>query len=191
MVDREEKNQFSLRNYPQLELRMVSLNSKLSFTTTPSAIAACQRVDTCAPSISRVFLRTYHWRTQSALRLTNCTIMARNLRQVHDLTPTRVRESTVVTDFADFADVDMHVPPAFIMLSRKRNQEFLFQGVDLEVTFFWNFFVHLALYEQPHFLSVCGDSVSDAHLASRRYSDSLSLTLSLFQVRSGPSLRFF
>ena len=32
---------------------------------------------------------------------------------------------------------------------------------------------------QPHFLSVCGDSVSDAHLASRRYSDSLSLSLSL------------
>ena len=63
--------------------------------------------------------------------------MARNLRQVHsDLTPTRVRESTVVADFADFADVDMHAPPAFIMLSRKRNQEFLFQGVDLEVTFF-------------------------------------------------------
>ena len=31
--------------------------------------------------------------------------MARNLRQVHDLTPTRVRESTVVADFADFADV--------------------------------------------------------------------------------------
>ena len=62
--------------------------------------------------------------------------MARNLRQVHDLTPTRVRESTVVADFTDFADVDMHAPPAFIMLSRKRNQEFLFQGVDLEVTFF-------------------------------------------------------
>ena len=71
-----------------------------------------------------------------------------------------------------------YAPPAFIMLSRKRNQEFLFQGVDLEVTFFGIFFVHLALYEQPHFLSVCGDSVSDAHLASRRYSDSLSLSLS-------------
>ena len=42
--------------------------------------------------------------------------MARNLRQVHDLTLTRVRESTVVADsFADFADVDMHAPPAFIM----------------------------------------------------------------------------
>ena len=40
-------------------------------------------------------------------------------------------------------------------------------------------FFHLTLYEQPHFLSVCGDSVSDAHLASRRYSDSLSLSLSL------------
>ena len=120
--------------------------------------------------------------------------MARNLRQVHDLTPTRVRESTVVADFADFADVDMHAPPAFIMLSRKRNQEFLFQGVDFEGTFFGIFLsIYLALYEQPHFLSVCGDSVSDAHLASRRYSDSLSLslTLSLFQVRSGPSLRFF
>ena len=104
--------------------------------------------------------------------------MARNLRQVHDLTPTRVRESTVVADFADFADVDMHAPPAFIMLSRKRNQEFLFQGVDLEVTFFGIFFVHLAHYEQPHFVFVCGDSVSDAHLASRRYSDSLSLSLS-------------
>ena len=38
--------------------------------------------------------------------------MARNLRQVHDLTPTHVRESTVV---ADFADVDMHASPAFIM----------------------------------------------------------------------------
>ena len=61
--------------------------------------------------------------------------MARNLRKVHDLTLTRVRESTVVADFAEFADVDMHAPPAFIMLSRKRNQEFLFQGVDLEVTF--------------------------------------------------------
>ena len=105
--------------------------------------------------------------------------MARNLRQVHDLTPTRVRESTVAADFADFADVDMHAPPAFIMLSRKRNQEFLFQGVDVEVTFFGIIFVHLALYEQPYFLSVCGDSVSDAHLAPRRYSDSLSLSHSL------------
>ena len=38
-------------------------------------------------------------------------------------------------------------------------------------------FFQLTLYEQPHFLSVCGDSVSDAHLASRRYSDSLSLSL--------------
>ena len=34
--------------------------------------------------------------------------MARNLRQVHDLTLTRVRESTVVLDFTD---VDMHAPP--------------------------------------------------------------------------------
>ena len=119
--------------------------------------------------------------------------MARNLRQVHDLTLTRVRESTVV---ADFADVDTAARTASFHhvrgQSRKRNQEFLFQGVDLEVTFFESFF-HLTLYEQPHFLSVCGDSVSDAHLASRRYSDSLSLshTLSLFQIRSGPSLRFF
>ena len=37
--------------------------------------------------------------------------------------------------------------------SRKRNQEFLFQGVDLEVTFLESFF-HLTLYEQPHFF-VC------------------------------------
>ena len=41
--------------------------------------------------------------------------MARNLRQVHGLTLTRVglRESTVV---ADFADVDMHA--AFIMFKK-------------------------------------------------------------------------
>ena len=38
--------------------------------------------------------------------------LARNLRQVHDLTLTRVRESTLV---AHFADVDMHAPPAFIL----------------------------------------------------------------------------
>ena len=120
-------------------------------------------------------------------------IMARNLRQVHDLTPTRVRESTVVAHFADFADVDMHAPPAFIMLSRKRNQEFLFQGVDLEVTFFGifcpsgplratSFFVclrRLCLRRSPGVTQVL------------RLSLSLSLTLSLFQVRSGPSLRFF
>ena len=104
--------------------------------------------------------------------------MARNLRQVHDLTPTRVRESTVVADFADFADVDMHAPPAFIMCSRKRNQEFLFQGVDLEVTFF-GIFCPSGPLRATSFLSVCGDSVSDAHLASRRYSDSLSLSHSL------------
>ena len=41
------------------------------------------------------------------------SLMTRNLRQVHDLTLTRVRDSTVV---AKFADVDMHAPPAFIML---------------------------------------------------------------------------
>ena len=104
--------------------------------------------------------------------------MARNLRQVHDLTPTRVRESTVVADFADFADVDMHAPPAFIMLSRKRNQEFLFQGVDLEVTFLWNFFVHLALYEQPHFLSVCGDCLRRSPGVTQVLRLSLSLSLS-------------
>ena len=46
--------------------------------------------------------------------------MARNLRQVHDLTPTRVRDSTVV---ADFADVDMHAPPAFIMFMGNQEKE--------------------------------------------------------------------
>ena len=46
--------------------------------------------------------------------------MARNLRQVHDLTLTRVRESTVV---ADFADVDMHAPPAFIMFMGSQEKE--------------------------------------------------------------------
>ena len=49
--------------------------------------------------------------------------MARNLRQVHDLTLTRVRESTVVVDFADFADVDMHTPPAFIMFMGSQEKE--------------------------------------------------------------------
>ena len=49
--------------------------------------------------------------------------MARNLRQVHDLTLTRVRESTVVPDFADFADVDMHAPPAFIMFMGSHEKE--------------------------------------------------------------------
>ena len=52
--------------------------------------------------------------------------MARNLRQVHDLTLTRVRESTVVADFADFgyfADVDMHAPPAFIMFMGSQEKE--------------------------------------------------------------------
>ena len=48
------------------------------------------------------------------------TSMARNLRQVHDLTLTRVRESTVV---ADFADVDMHAPPAFIMFMGSQEKE--------------------------------------------------------------------
>ena len=81
--------------------------------------------------------------------------------------------------------------------SRKINQEILFQGVDLEVFFFFASLFHLTLCRQPHSLSVCEDSVSDAHQASRRYSDSLSLThtlshtLSLFQVRSGPSQRSF
>ena len=46
--------------------------------------------------------------------------MARNLRQVHGLTLTRVRESTVV---ADFADVDMHAPPAFIMFMGSQAKE--------------------------------------------------------------------
>ena len=47
--------------------------------------------------------------------------MARNLRQVHDLTLTRVREPTVVTDFAD---VDMHAPPpAFVMFMGSQEKE--------------------------------------------------------------------
>ena len=124
--------------------------------------------------------------------------MARNLRQVHDLTPTRVRESTVVADFADFADVDMHAPPAFIMLSRKRNQEFLFQGVDFEVTFFGIF---LSIWPSTSNLIFClfAETLSQTltwhHAGTPTLSLSLSLslthTLSLFQVRSGPSLRFF
>ena len=46
--------------------------------------------------------------------------MARNLRQVHDLTLTRVRESTVV---ADVVNVDMHAPPAFIMFMGSQESE--------------------------------------------------------------------
>ena len=84
-------------------------------------------------SLKLPFEPRHDWSLRSRIR--EEYVMARNLRQVHDLTPTRVRESTVVADFAEFADVNMHAPPAFIMLSRKRNQEFLFQGVDLEVTF--------------------------------------------------------
>ena len=52
--------------------------------------------------------------------------MARNLRQVHDLTLTRrvgLRESIVVADFADFADVDMHAPPAFNMFMGSQEKE--------------------------------------------------------------------
>ena len=47
-------------------------------------------------------------------------IMARNLRQVLGLTLTRVRESTVV---ADFADVNMHAPPAFIIFMGSQEKE--------------------------------------------------------------------
>ena len=46
--------------------------------------------------------------------------MAKNLRQVHDLTLTRVRESTVV---ADFVAVDMLAPPAFIMFMGSQEKE--------------------------------------------------------------------
>ena len=109
--------------------------------------------------------------------------MARNLRQVHDLTPTRVRESTVVADFADFADVDMHAPPAFIMLSRKRNQEFLFQGVDLEVTFFGIF---LSIWPSTSNLIFCLFAETLSQTLTWRHAGtptlSLSLTLSLFRV---------
>ena len=72
----------------------------------------------------------------------------------------------------------MHAPPAFIMLSRKRNQEFLFQGVDLEVTFFWNFFVHLALYEQPHFC-LFAETLSQTLTWRHAGTPTLSLSLSL------------
>ena len=55
--------------------------------------------------------------------------------------------------------------------------------------FFLEYFLHLNLYEQRHkFWSVCGDSVSDAHLASRRHSDSLSLFLSLSLSHTHTSL---
>ena len=102
--------------------------------------------------------------------------MARNLRQVHDLTPTRVRESTVVADFADFADVDMHAPPAFIMLSRKRNQEFLFQGVDLEVTFFGIF---LSILPSTSNLIFCLFAETLSQTLTWRHAGTPTLSLSL------------
>ena len=59
----------------------------------------------------------------------------RNLQPVNDLTLTHIRESTVATAFAD---ADMHPPYSFHHVhgrSRKRDQEFLFQEVDLEDIF--------------------------------------------------------
>ena len=111
--------------------------------------------------------------------------MARNLRQVHDLTPTRVRETTVVADFADFADVDMHAPPAFIMLSRKRNQEFLFQGVDLEVTFFGIF---LSIWPSTSNLIFClfAETLSQTLTWRHAGTPTLSLSLSLSLSHSLP-----
>ena len=73
---------------------------------------------------------------------------------------------------------------------KKKKSGFSLPGSRPWSDFFASLF-HLTLCEQPHSLSVCGDSVWDAHLASRRYSDSLSHTLSLFQVRSGPSRHSF
>ena len=66
--------------------------------------------------------------------------------------------------------------------SRKRNQEFLFQGADLEVTFLESFF-HLTLYEQLHFLSVCGDCLR----RSPGVTQVLRLSLSLSHTHSPSS----
>ena len=112
------------------------------------------------------------------------TCMARNLRRVHDLTPTRVRESTVVADFADFADVDMHAPPAFIMLSRKRNQEFLFQGVDLEVTFFGIF---LSIWPSTSNLIFCLFAETLSQTLTWRHTGTPTLSLSLSHSLPLPS----
>ena len=65
--------------------------------------------------------------------------MARNLRQVNDLTLTCVRESTVVV--LDFADVDMHAPPAFIVfmgvfMGSREGEIRRFSSRDPEVIFF-------------------------------------------------------
>ena len=73
---------------------------------------------------ARMFLklevRDFLWEANSFLN--RAWHMARNLRQVHDLTLTRVRESTVVADFADFADVDMHAPPAFMFMGSQEKE---------------------------------------------------------------------
>ena len=53
--------------------------------------------------------------------------------------------------------------------------------------FFFASLFHLTLCRQPHSLSVCEDSVSDAHQASRRYSDSLSLSHTLSHTLSPSS----
>ena len=89
-----------------------------------------------------------------------------------------------------------HVPGQL----RKRNQKFLFQGVDLEVIFFGNFFPFNPLRATSFFvclLRLClrhSPGVTQALRLSLSRFLSLSLshtrTLSLFQVRSVPSLRF-
>ena len=70
--------------------------------------------------LSLEFLRTQQWGLDLDFKSSgpnpvfhDTFSMARNLRQVHDLTLTRLRESTVVADFADF---DMHAAPVFIIM---------------------------------------------------------------------------
>ena len=78
--------------------------------------------------------------------------------------------------------------------SRKRNQEFLFQGVDLEVDFFFNLF---SIWPSTSnfifclFAETLSQTLTWRHAGTPTLSLSLSLTLSLFQVRSGSYLRFF
>ena len=126
--------------------------------------------------------------------------MARNLRQVHDLTLTRVglRESTVVV--ADFADVDMHTPPAFIVFMRvfmgSHEKEIRsFSSRDPDVIFFEIFFPSRPLRATSFFVCLrrlcLRRSPGVTQVLRLCLSLSLSHTFSLFQVGSGPSLRFF
>ena len=67
------------------------------------------------------------------------TYMARNLRQVHDLTPTRVRESTVVADFADVSGRRHARTASFHHVVKKKKSGVSLPGSRPWSDFFWNF----------------------------------------------------